>query len=45
MGADMPDEIRNRTDPGFVAVGYVPDLTERFEALRLTVAPLRFGAG
>ncbi len=45
MGADMPDEIANRTDPGFVAVGYVPDLTKQLEAIRLMVAPLRFGAG
>lgn len=26
-------------------VGYVPDLTPYFESLRLTVAPLRYGAG
>ncbi|SAL86290.1 glycosyl transferase, group 1 [Caballeronia choica] len=45
MGADMPDEIKQRTDPGFVPVGYVADLTERLEAIRLMVAPLRFGAG
>jgi glycosyltransferase involved in cell wall biosynthesis len=45
MGSDMPDEIRNRTAPGFVAVGYVPDLTEQMERIRVMVAPLRFGAG
>jgi len=45
MGADMPDELRQRTDPGLVVLGHVPDLTEIFEGLRLTVAPLRYGAG
>jgi len=45
MGADMPDELRRRTDPGLVVLGHVPDVREAFERLRLTVAPLRFGAG
>lgn len=45
MGADMPEELRGRTDPGLVLVGYVADLQEAFEDLRLTVAPLRYGAG
>ncbi|WP_435655327.1 glycosyltransferase [Brucella pituitosa] len=45
IGASMPDELRERTDSGLVCVGYVDDLTEQLERLRLTVAPLRFGAG
>jgi glycosyltransferase involved in cell wall biosynthesis len=45
MGADMPEEIRNRTDPGFVAIGYVRDLARQLEAIRVMVAPLRFGSG
>ncbi|MCK0208907.1 glycosyltransferase [Starkeya koreensis] len=45
MGADMPDELRRRSDPGLVPVGHVADLQEAFEGLRLTVAPLRYGAG
>jgi hypothetical protein len=45
MGADMPDEIRNRTDAGLVVVGHVPDLQVAFDGLRMTVAPLRVGAG
>jgi len=45
MGADMPDELRERTDPGLVIVGQVKDLQAAFDSLRLTVAPLRVGAG
>ncbi|ASG24706.1 methyltransferase domain-containing protein [Nitrospirillum viridazoti] len=32
-------------DQGVVVVGYVADLTETFANCRITVAPLRFGAG
>jgi len=45
IGADLPENIRQRTDPGLVCVGFVADLTEQLEQLRVTVAPLRFGAG
>lgn len=45
MGADMPDFLSARTDPGLVIVGHVPDLRVAFEDMRLTVAPLRYGAG
>lgn len=45
MGADMPDDLRRRTDQGLVLIGHVADLQATFEALRLTVAPLRYGAG
>ncbi len=45
MGANMPDEIRDRSDPGVIALGHVPDLAARLEELRVTVAPLRYGAG
>ncbi|WP_425106595.1 glycosyltransferase [Ancylobacter sp.] len=45
MGADMPDCLSARTDPGLVIVGHVPDLRAAFEDMRLTVAPLRYGAG
>lgn len=45
MGADMPDCLSARTDPGLVIVGHVPDLRAAFEDMRLSVAPLRYGAG
>jgi SAM-dependent methyltransferase/glycosyltransferase involved in cell wall biosynthesis len=45
MGADIPEELSQRKDPGLVVLGHVVNLGEVFECLRLTVAPLRYGAG
>jgi glycosyltransferase involved in cell wall biosynthesis len=45
FGADMPEEISKRTDPGFVPVGYVENLGGALRDVRVMVAPLRFGAG
>jgi hypothetical protein len=45
IGADMPSQLRERADGGFVAVGHVDDLRPWLERVRLTVAPLRYGAG
>ena len=45
IGADMPEEFAKLSVPGVVSIGYVPDLAEPLARLRLTVAPLRFGAG
>jgi hypothetical protein len=45
IGPDMPESLAARTDPGFVPVGHVPDLAPYLAQVRLTVAPLRYGAG
>ena len=46
VGADMPDPVRRLAGPGVEVVGRVGDLGEQvFDRVRLTVAPLRFGAG
>lgn len=45
MGSDIPAAIAHRSDPGLKVVGYVPDLSAALGDLRLTVAPLRYGAG
>ena len=45
VGADMPAELRRRTDPGFIAAGHVEDLASILGRVRVTVAPLRIGAG
>jgi O-antigen biosynthesis protein len=45
VGSDMPDEIRRLCDDRVVAVGHVADLAEVFDQVRLTVAPLAYGAG
>jgi glycosyltransferase involved in cell wall biosynthesis len=44
VGSAMPDLLR-RPRPGIVALGHVDDLAEVFGRVRLTVAPLVYGAG
>jgi glycosyltransferase involved in cell wall biosynthesis len=47
VGPDVPDGIRAYHAPsgGVEILGFVEDLTDLYRAVRLTVAPLRFGAG
>jgi glycosyltransferase involved in cell wall biosynthesis len=45
VGADLPDTMRRACCDGVEAVGPVPDLQAIFDRVRLTVAPLAFGAG
>jgi autotransporter passenger strand-loop-strand repeat protein len=46
VGSDMPDALRRMAGPCVVAMGEVEDLAgEVFDQVRLTVAPLRYGAG
>ena len=45
VGEGLPEGLKQRCGDGLVALGPVADLTEIFERVRLTVAPLRFGAG
>ncbi|MFZ5484020.1 MAG: glycosyltransferase [Pseudomonadota bacterium] len=45
IGSDMPEEILCLAGAGIVPVGYVADLDPYLDACRLSVAPLRFGAG
>jgi glycosyltransferase involved in cell wall biosynthesis len=47
VGADPPAEVRALADPaaGVAVLGHLPDLDAALAACRLTVAPLRFGAG
>jgi glycosyltransferase involved in cell wall biosynthesis len=45
VGSGLPDDIRRLAGDGVVAVGYAPDLKDIFETVRLTVAPLAYGAG
>lgn len=44
-GADRPDGLLDGLSGRVEAVGHVPDLRPWLEGLRLTVAPLRYGAG
>ncbi len=45
IGADPPPEVQALAGEGVVVAGYRPDLDALLGACRLTVAPLRFGAG
>jgi glycosyltransferase involved in cell wall biosynthesis len=45
-GSNPSDEILAlRGQPGIEVLGYVPDLTDLFATSRMSVAPLRYGAG
>ncbi len=45
VGSNMPPEIRALARPGVIIRGFVDDLEELFSEIRLSVAPLRYGAG
>jgi glycosyltransferase involved in cell wall biosynthesis len=45
IGSGMPEVLRQMAAPGVVPLGHVPDLDAAMAQLRLTVAPLRYGAG
>jgi glycosyltransferase involved in cell wall biosynthesis len=45
IGSNLPNELAARNDPGVTWVGHVPDLEPWLTRLRITVAPLRYGAG
>jgi glycosyltransferase involved in cell wall biosynthesis len=45
IGPNMPDSLSTRSDPGFVPLGHVDEVSTLLAQVRLTVAPLRFGAG
>ena len=45
VGQEMPDAVLRLARPGVVVFGAVADLRTVYDRVRLTVAPLRFGAG
>jgi glycosyltransferase involved in cell wall biosynthesis len=45
VGSGLPDALRRCCGEGVVTVGHVEDLGEIFDRVRLTVAPLAYGAG
>jgi hypothetical protein len=45
VGSKMPDEITSMRVPGVVPIGFVPVLADILHKRRLTVVPLRYGAG
>jgi glycosyltransferase involved in cell wall biosynthesis len=45
VGSRMPSEVSSLAAKDIVPLGFVPSLDSVFERVRLTIAPLRFGAG
>jgi len=45
VGPNPPDEFRERLDEHVVVTGHVPDVSPYLDTCRVSVAPLRFGAG
>ncbi len=45
IGSNSSDEDRNLASDRVEMLGWVPDITKALQQYRLTVAPLRFGAG
>lgn len=45
IGSNVPPEIKDFASSNVQVLGYVPDLGEILENIRLTIVPLRYGAG
>ena len=45
IGADPPEQVRALASANVGILGHVPDVTPFFDGCRLSVAPLRYGAG
>jgi glycosyltransferase involved in cell wall biosynthesis len=45
IGGDVPPDIRGRADHGVIVHGRVADIAPYMDGCRISVAPLRFGAG
>lgn len=45
IGSHLPESLSQRLDRNVEWIGYVPELEPWLDKVRLTVAPLRFGAG
>ncbi len=45
IGADPPAQVRALASGAVEILGYVPDVSRFFDGCRLSVAPLRYGAG
>ena len=45
IGSDMPESVRNLAGRGIDAVGHVPDLEPYLHRCKVSIAPLRYGAG
>ncbi|MCB0209223.1 MAG: glycosyltransferase [Anaerolineae bacterium] len=45
IGSDPPEWLKQAADEQFIVTDYVPDIAPYFDHSRLSIAPLRYGAG
>ena len=45
VGSNMPDEVKVLEDEDIVVHGFIDDLDEFLSKMKVSIAPLRFGAG
>lgn len=45
IGGEAPELIRNLASDDIIVTGHLPDISEHFNHCKLSVAPLRYGAG
>lgn len=45
IGSNAPESITSLADDGLEVVGFVPDMTPWLERVRVSISPLRYGAG
>jgi len=45
VGSDPPDEVKALAGPGVTVTGFVPETGPHLDAARISIAPLRYGAG
>jgi glycosyltransferase involved in cell wall biosynthesis len=45
LGSEVPDSIRKLAAEDFIVTGYVEDLSPYFLGCRVSISPLRYGAG
>jgi GT2 family glycosyltransferase len=45
VGSEVPATIKRLASDDFVVAGYVPDITPYFTGCRVSISPLRYGAG
>ncbi|MDJ0515222.1 MAG: tetratricopeptide repeat protein [Trichodesmium sp. MO_231.B1] len=45
IGSKAPEEILNLSSDDVIITGHVPDISEYFHSCKISIAPLRYGAG
>ncbi|NET43635.1 tetratricopeptide repeat protein [Okeania sp. SIO2B3] len=45
IGSNAPEEIVNLSSDDVIITGHIPDISEYFNSCKISVAPLRYGAG